>query len=324
MLNKVQGLADSGQHAAVVEYLRERDVVEIENSPTLALLYGVAQARLGSHESGERWVGLALKRSEERGDHTIKARALNVSGAIAFESGRIDDAASFFTRALAAAERESDHATVGRCSNNLGIIANLRGDTGRAVGSYTMALAAFQQAGLQVGIAETLHNLAITYRDRGELDKALETADQAVAEAQAAGDRALAAQTRGGRAEIRLIAGDVAMAKHEVERALELHREVGNVAGEADDLRVLGRILAAQDERAEAERLFREVIAQAEEHNRPYRPLSVAQAERDLVSLLLKNGRDAEAREVARTARVRFKQLSAEAEVEKLDQLLGE
>jgi tetratricopeptide (TPR) repeat protein len=249
----------------------------------------------------------------------LEARALNLSGAVAFDMGRIDEAARYFTQALAEAEQEDDPATVGRCSNNLGIIASLRGDHGRAVGSYTMALAAFRQAGLHAGAAETLHNLAIAYRDQGNLEGALQTADQAVHEASEAGDLRLVALTQGGRAEIRLLAGDAAVAQREAEHAVATHREVGDIVGEAEDLRVLGCALAALGNEGEADRTLRLVIDRAEAFGRP---LLAARAERDLARLFLTRvGREEEASDLARRARARFIRLGADAEVRSLDQL---
>lgn len=318
-LNTVQQLAETGRHTAVVEYLSGLPAEEVAKSPTLALLFGSAYARLGRDQLAQRWVAVALARARERGDRPVEARALNLSGAVAFDTGRIDEAARYFTQALAEAEGEDDPATVGRCSNNLGIIANLRGDYGRAVGSYTMALAAFQQAGLRTGAAETLHNLAITYRDQGDLEKALQTADRAVHEATEAGDLRLVALTQGGRAEIRLLAGDAALARREVEHAIATHREVGDIVGEAEDLRVLGCVLAELGNGGEAERTLRNVVEQAEAFGRP---LLAALAERDLARLFrTKLGREEEASDVARRARTRFIQLGAQAEVRSLDHL---
>lgn len=317
-LNTVQKLADTGRHAAVVEYLSGLPPEELAASPTLAFLFGSAQARLGRDDLARRWATVAYERARERADRTVEARALNLSGAIAFEEGRIDEAVEYFTRALAEAEREGDRATVGRCSNNLGIIASLRGDYGRAVGSFTMALAAFQQVGLRSGVAETLHNLAITYRDQGDLERALETAHRAVNEANGAGDLRLAALTQAGRAEIRLMAGEAQLARREIEHALATRRQVGDVLGETEDLRVLGLVLAELGDTAEGERILRSVIDRAEAFDRP---LLAAQAERDLAKLYQRVGRASEAAELVRRARVRFKQLGAEVEVRRLDAL---
>jgi tetratricopeptide (TPR) repeat protein len=196
----------------------------------------------------------------------------------------------------------------------------MRGDYGRAVGSYTMALAAFQQADLHWGIAQVMNNLSITYRDQGDLVKALSTADDAVEEAQAAGNLRLAAATRAGRAEVRLLSGDAEFARREVERVLESEGSLGNVVGEAEDLRVLAGAQAALGETEEAEKLLREVVERAESLERPH---LAAQAERDLARLLMRLGRTGEAQELARKARVRFERLGAAAEVQKLDDFMS-
>src|SRR6059036_793760 len=159
VVDKAQQLAAAGRHAEVVSYLGARKGTELADSPSLALLYGTAQARLGRHEEGLRWVDLAL-------DQAHKRHELNARGAIALVSGRIDEAADYFTRALMAASRDGDLATTARCSNNLGIISHLRGRHAEAIGSWEIALAAFDRAGLRQGVAECRHNLAITYREQ--------------------------------------------------------------------------------------------------------------------------------------------------------------
>jgi tetratricopeptide (TPR) repeat protein len=291
MLNKAQHLADTGQDAGLLELLSGSPPQDLQRSPTLALLFGIAHGRLGRSVEAERWVQAALQRARDRGDRAVEAHALNALGVIALDAGRIDDAAGRFMEALALAKREGDHATVGRSCNNLGIVAYYRGDYGRAVGSYTMALAAFQQADLHAGIAQVLNNLAITYRDQGELDRALEAADSAVQEADEAGDIRLGASTRGGRAEIRLVAGDPEVARREIERSLQTQREIGSVVGEAEDLRVLAGALAAAREIAQAETMLRDVVHRAEELGRP---VLAAQAERDLARVLNADGRASE------------------------------
>ncbi len=315
-LNRARKLAETGQFSAVVDYLSDRSQTDLRESPTLALLFGTAQARLGRHSEGMQWVEIALNRSRDRGDRAIEARALNDRGAIALVTGNTDEAADYFTQALAAAEREDDHATVGRCSNNLGIINNLRGQYARAIGSYTMAIAAFQQAGHRRGIAETRPNLAITYRDQGELERALDEADRAVEEARGVDDPTLLAQVLAGRAEIRLMLGEPLLAQHEVKRALKTHGELGNEVEEAESLRVLANTLAVTGNDDEAEQILRDVIQRANSLNRP---LLCADATRDLAYLLRKSERASEAREIARAARVLFSQLGAEAEIRKID-----
>ncbi|MBI4421733.1 MAG: tetratricopeptide repeat protein [Gemmatimonadetes bacterium] len=321
LLNRVQKLSDTGRDAAVVAELGAVPVQELEQSPTLALLFGISQGRLGRHNSGKQWVAMALETALARGDRSIEARALNVSGAIAFEEGRIDEALDYFRRGLAEAERQGDRATVGRCSNNLGIIFNMRGQYDEAVGSYTMAQAAFLQVGHHTGAAKALHNLAITYRDQRALGPALETEERAALEAAAGGDLGLIGQIHCGRGEIRLRAGDAEVARIEVQRALTLHREIGDSLREADDLRVLAGTLEVLRQPIQAESLLRDVIAR---RNRLNRPLVTAEAERDLARLLHRQKRNDEAAELAVQARERFAALGAVVEARRLDRLLSE
>ncbi|MEE9267665.1 MAG: tetratricopeptide repeat protein [Gammaproteobacteria bacterium] len=317
-LNKARQLAETGQHAAVVTVLATRPRDELEDSPTMALFYGTAHARLGRTDVAERWVELALSRSRERADRAIETRALNVRGVIALFGGRIDEASKYLTEALALAKREGDHAAIARCCNNLGIISSLRGEYAHAIGSYTMAIAAFQQVGLKGGRAEAQHNLGITYRDSGDLDKALEEADRAVVEARDSGDRSLVGQTLAGRAEIRLLLGDVRAALREIELALEIHRELSDDVQEAQDLRILGNVLAANSDHDGAEHTLRDVIKRAESLDRP---LLAAMASRDLAHLLRGIRLETEAMELARQARARFTRLGAQAELRKLDEV---
>lgn len=321
LVTRVQKLTDAGRSRAVVAELGALPVDELERSPTLAMLFGIAQGRLGRFSSGKQWVATALDGARSRGDHTIEARALNVAGAMAFEEGRIDDAVIHFTQGAAEAERRGDRATVGRCTNNLGSIAHLRGEYGRALGAYTTALAAFQQAGHRTGVAETLHNLALTYRDQRMLAKALEAEEQAAAEAQEIGATGLLALIYSGRAGIRLRSGDAEVARVEVQRALDLHREVEDEVGEAEDLRVLAGILDAQRDTTRAEAMLREVLVRA---RRLSRPLLAAEAERDLARLLHRVGRTEEARELAQRARQQFQAMGANPEVRRLVALQAE
>ena len=321
MLNRVQELSETGRNAAVVAELGAMPVKELEQSPTLSLLFGVAQGRLGRHSSGKQWVATALETARARGDAAIEARALNVSGAIAFDEGRVDDAAGHFANGLAEAQRQGDRETVGKCSNNLGIIAHLRGEYGRAIGSYTMAMAAYQQVGRRKGVAITLHNMSITYRDERNLAKALETEERAGEEAMSSGDLSLQGLICCGRGEIRLKAGDAEVARLEIQRALAFHREVGDVVREAEDLRALAEALDLMQQPVQAEAMLRDVIARARKLDQS---LLTAQAERDLARVLHRQERDAEAGEVARRARDRFESLGAASEVRRLDGFLRE
>src|SRR5213078_1515997 len=198
-------LADAGRYVELLTYLSTRSQEELEQSPMLTLLCGIAHSRLGRLDLGQQWAMVAQLRARMLGDRTLEVRALNVSGAIALERGGINEATYFFTRAQEKAIQDNDMATVGRCANNLGVIANMQGDYGRAVGAYARAIAAYEKARNDRGIAETQHNLGITYREQGRLDDAMHATDTAMREAERLGDRRLKAQALAGRAEIQVL-----------------------------------------------------------------------------------------------------------------------
>src|SRR5213596_3844501 len=319
-LHVAQELADAGHYTELLRYLGERSQNELEQSPMLTLLCGIAHSRLGRLKMAQHWAMVAQLRARLLRDRTLEVRALNVCGAIALERGGISEATSFFTRAQEEAMQDNDMATLGRCANNLGIIANMQGDYGRAVGAYTRAIAAYQKARNERGIAETQHNLGIAYREQGRLDDAMHATDTAMREAERLGDRRLKAQALAGRAEIQVARGDPELAIREAQRAVVIHRDLKDAVRETEDLRILAVALGAAGRQREAEAMFREVIARAAKHERT---LLVAIAQRDLANLLAREGNIAAAREVAETARATLERLGAKAEAEKLDALLA-
>src|SRR2546423_11174460 len=279
VVDTAQQLAAAGHHAEVVAYLGARGRSELEDSPSLALLYGTAQARLGRHEEGSRWLDRALDQARQRRDDAVERRALNARGAAAFVSGRIDEAADYFTQALMRASRDGDFAMTGRCSNNLGIISTLRGRYAEAIGSWQVGGAAFEGAGAGQGVAECYHNLAITYRLQAMPDRALAEADRAVGAAGAAGDETLRALAVRGRAEIQVLCGDLAQAQRDLDRAGAIRRNLADPVGEAEALRIAAAMRVAAGDVAAAEAALRDVISRAEQHERPQ---LLAEATRDL------------------------------------------
>src|SRR5439155_281234 len=71
VVEQARQLAAAGNHAEVIEYLGTRAGRELELSPSLALLYGTAQARLGRHDEGQRWLDRALDQARKRDEQAV-------------------------------------------------------------------------------------------------------------------------------------------------------------------------------------------------------------------------------------------------------------
>src|SRR5881396_452868 len=311
---KARALAAAGHHAAVVEFLGSREQSELDD-PTLALLYGIAQARLGRHEQALQWLELALEQARRRGESAVERHALSARGAFALVNGHLTEAADFCTQALMAASRDGDHATTGRASNNLGIISHLRGRHAEAISSWEIAAAAFHRAGVQTGVADCQHNLANAYREQKAFDKALSIADQAISAAEASRDETLFAMTLRGRAEIRAIRSEPELARRDLDRIRVIRSEMPDPVAEAEDLRIQALVLVAENQMARAEKALREVMGRAELHARL---LLLGEATRDLALVLRRTDRTADAQAAARSAKGIFARMCAESEIRKL------
>src|SRR5437773_12221292 len=91
VVDTAQQLAAAGHRVEVVAYLGGR--TELEDSPSLALLYGMAQARLGRLDEGFRWLDLAVDEARQRRDDAGERSALTARGAAGCVSGRTVGAA---------------------------------------------------------------------------------------------------------------------------------------------------------------------------------------------------------------------------------------
>src|SRR3989442_14768199 len=120
VVERARELAAAGHHAEVIEYLGAQKRSDLADSPTLALLYGTAQARLGCHDEGLRWLDLALEEARRREEPAGEGQGLNGRGGVAVGRGRVDEGGGQFNKAPSNPRREGGIALTGRCSEKLG------------------------------------------------------------------------------------------------------------------------------------------------------------------------------------------------------------
>src|SRR2546421_11396491 len=114
VIDKARALAAAGHHSAVVEFLGGRERAELSDSPTLALLYGIAQARLGRHEQALQWLQVALGQARRLGEAGGEGPSPNARGGLPLLKGHLGGARDFCTQALMAAGPRREQATA-RC-----------------------------------------------------------------------------------------------------------------------------------------------------------------------------------------------------------------
>jgi len=91
------------------------------------------------------------------------------------------------------------------------------------------------------------------------------------------------------RAEVNIARGELDSARQDLDAVRELRGFVPNSIDDAEDLRVVALLRAAEGDIAAAERMLREVILRSETHRRPELQ---AQATRDLATVQSRTGRN--------------------------------
>ena len=183
-----------------------------------------------------------------QGDADGRMRALNLLGAVAFESGALDRAREHFDAALGLARSLGDVLLTARATNNLASVASLRGDSLEALSLYRAALLGYQRLGNRRGAGETCHNLALVFREIGALADAEDAGEQALRHAEVSADSQLLALAVLGRAELDMVRGDLDMARRGIERGRVLMQGAEDEVGALEVVR-LDALLAHREGR---------------------------------------------------------------------------
>ena len=253
---QLRELVDTGRFREALDSHQQNPDPALRQRPEAELLAATAATRLGEFGTGVTLAESALARFGARAD----------DGAIAFERGRLAEAAQAFATALRLARQLGDTLMAAHASNNLASVAHLQGEPEQALSLYRSALLSYQRLGDRRGTAQTYHNLGLSFRQTGDWADADSAALQAVRHAEQLGERSLMALTVIGRAEVQLEQGALDLAGGELSRAEKLAREAGDEINLVDvgRLRAL-RALAEGDaalalETAEAAHLRAETL----------------------------------------------------------------
>lgn len=252
LLPHIRRLQAERDHHSVVEALEGVSRERILSEPALGYALAVAYQALGRTDDA-RALTLALREPcARRGRDRLYRQRLNLEAALEFGHGRLDRAEELWSEVLGEATGADDHELVAKASNNLGILHTLAGRSSEALAAYSRALLANQRLGDRRGLAQAHQNLAITFREAGFDREADAHFGSAAAHAEAADGEDVLGRAEEERALLFLLRGDPGMAEVSARRALTRLTEIGDAAGEAEALRVLGLTALARDRLQEA------------------------------------------------------------------------
>jgi predicted ATPase/DNA-binding XRE family transcriptional regulator len=198
------------------------------NDPETGLRLAAALWRMwnarGYMREGRDWLEKALSRSADR-PSAVRAKALNVAGAIAYQQGDIDAARDLFEESIEVSRELADEGYVSRVTCNL----------------------------------------ANVMLDLGEHARARELFEQCLAIDRRLGDKSRTAYSLGGLADVYYSTGRLAESADYFGRSLALHRELDDRRSIALTLHNLGEIALKQDDQKKAENLYKESLEMARE-----------------------------------------------------------
>ncbi len=155
-------------------------------------------------------------------------------------SGRWDQAAAQYQKALNAARRAGDRPGQAGTLDELGLLQQLTGDYAAATATLAQAAALYAELGDQRGRAYALNHLGLVHQDTGDYQAATDSHQQALALAREAGDRLAEAVSITDLGQVQQLTGDYPAAIVSHGQALAMFQNLNSPFDEADALAQLG------------------------------------------------------------------------------------
>ncbi|HEV2671153.1 MAG TPA: HD domain-containing phosphohydrolase, partial [Gemmatimonadales bacterium] len=243
-------------------------------------------------------------------NHLLAAEALNTQGGLALATGEMDEARSFFQRALELGGNARE--LQARIELNLGILANIRGNLTDAVKHYERAVEAYRATNDVHGSARAYVNLGIAHTDLRQYDWADSYFSMSFKIAERAGDPHLQGMCLVNHAEAHFARGRYDEALRNAESALAIFDRLDSRSDKSEAYKMIGMVYRETGRLALAEARLRTAIDLAVSAGSV---LNEADATRELALLMQAMGRNQDALALLNTAHRLFRRLDARVDL---------
>src|SRR5881394_2283278 len=240
----------------------------------------------------------------------LAAEALNTQGGLALATGEIEEARSFFQRAL---DRGGNARELqARIELNLGVLANIRGQLVEAVRHYERAVEAYRATNDEHGSGTAYVNLGIAHTDLRQYDSADSYFSKSFEIAERAGDVHLQGMCLVNHAEAHFLRERYEEARRMTEAALAIFDQIDSRADKSEAYKMIGMVYRETGRPALAESRLRTSIDLAVSAGSV---LNEAEAARELALLMQAMGRNQDALTLLNTAHRLFGRLDARVDL---------
>jgi tetratricopeptide (TPR) repeat protein len=224
---------------------RDRTTTGSRRAPEPATQEAETLLRTGRPHDARAGLEGTVADAVKRRDRPVLRRATLLLGAAELALGQLDAAGDSLGKAFEMGAQDGDRLTVADATYHLGTIARVQGRYDEALESFQVAVPTYQRLGEPEGLSRTFHGMAATFRDLGELARAEEYERWAADYADEAGSATLQTFTLLGRAELALRTGDAATAESTARAVAATFERLDDPIARADALRVAGAACTA-------------------------------------------------------------------------------
>jgi len=187
---------------------------------------------------------------------SLEANTLGLLGMVYHQLGRVEEFENLCMRALELMKQATDRFNLGVMLQNLGatMIDARRFDEGESY--LTQAIAVHTELNDDTNLGIGLNNLSMLESERGNYARAIEYAERSMPLLARVGNRRSLGYAYAARGTAFTHLGRLPLADADVSEALAIHREAGNLSGEASCLCDLGLIKVMRGEAAQGRKLW--------------------------------------------------------------------
>lgn len=248
------------EYRTAQELVEESDAINAGLTRKMESIYynniGDVAINRGDLEDARSYYNRALEISRDIRYRVGEAKSLTNLGSVNWQLDDRERAAEHYEQALEIYREIGDHHEGARCLKNLGLVAWGRGDYTEADRFFDRSLDIYREIGDRLGEAGCLNNRGLVAKDIGAVQKADEWYRRSLEIYREIGDRYGESIALSNIGILAQDRGDIDESERYHTRSLEIARDVDDQLGEAACLDNLGRVAHERGDFEEAERLF--------------------------------------------------------------------